>query len=175
MTRGFFISIFFTLLLTAFGNAGEPETPSEPARSGQNAPTQPAQRRTPEENPALGFVRWDDHEQHFNRLTCSPDGDDFTMRAQAEAFRFRAGFHGEEGGSVEQVDFSQSQDLEMIVGDGPRFQRDSYLALGEHGEIRLTAADAHGARGTALLLPGTGKARENHPDGLEIEFEINCP
>lgn len=76
---------------------------------------------------------------------------------------------------IEQVDFSQSRDLKIIVGDGPRLTRDSYLALGEQGEVRLAAANPQGARGTARLLPGTGEARENHPGGLEVEFEINCP
>jgi len=178
MIRHISLSVFFALLLTACGNGGDPGPVSDLARSAQDTPAQPAQPaqpRVPEENPALGFVRWGAHEQRFTRLTCSPDGDDFTMRAHAEAFRFRIGFRGEDGGGFEQIDFSQSRDVEMILGDGPRFDRDSYIALGEHGEVILAAADPHGARGTALLLPGTGDARENHPEGLEIEFAINCP
>jgi hypothetical protein len=168
-------SAFFAsavLLTVACGDtasAPDPESTEDPA----SRPV-PAESRRAEENPALGWVRWEGHEQRFSRLTCDMSAGDYLIRVSDPAFRFRVGFRGEESGTIDQVDFGQSRDVEMIVGDGPRMERDSYIVLGDQGSVDLEASP-QGARGTAQMLPGTGDAMQKHPDGLEVEFELNCP
>jgi hypothetical protein len=125
---------------------------------------------------AMGQLRWDDQERTIPQVTCELSHGAWTVRGRGDGFQLRVELHGQEGRSETDLDPGQPLmvNLRLDQEEGP------HLSLTMNSNHRLMGEVEGGQAGysgqTKLIAANNAAGRlYPYPEGVEIEFELNCP
>ncbi len=166
------------LLLSACGNEQEPKPDggagSDQGRSNQQQPA-PA-RATAANERVMGRVRWDDQDHTVQQVGCDLSHGACTVRGRGEGFQLRVELHGQEERS--QVDLDPDQplmvNLRIDQEEGPHL---SFTMNSNHRLMGEVEGGQAGYAGLTHLVAANNAAGRlyPYPEGIEVEFELNCP
>lgn len=160
-----------TLLLSACGHENQLDPSngdlSQPAQSRDQGPNQPV----------MGYVRWYDRESLLTTVECSDSDEHWQYDARTADVWVRASRNQQE---PEHASIARTVIRMTIYRDGepnPVFHiLDNLTNEGRHliGDI---SAGPEGISGRTLMIAANPAAGREYPfpEGIEVEFEMNCP
>jgi hypothetical protein len=159
------------LLLSACGNGSQVEqSNNDPARETQARPATTNQ-------PVMGHVRWYDRESRLSRVECSESDDHWQYNARNAEVWLRASRNQKE---PERAPTARTViQLTIYREDEPNLgfhMLDNMTDQGKH-LIGQVEAGPEGIAGRTLMTAANSAAGRDYPfpEGIEIEFELNCP
>jgi hypothetical protein len=176
MTRKSQIAILtsLVLLLSACGNEGQQlQADSDPD---QNSPA----RASATSERVMGYVRWYDRESVFSRVECSDrsgdlDGWHYSARNNEVGLRAWRNPNEPEHASTARTTIglwiNREDDPNLRFHMLDNMSHDSGLLIGD------VEADSEGISGQTLVVAANTPTGYEYPwpEGIEIEFELNCP
>ncbi|AHF00312.1 hypothetical protein THITH_16790 [Thioalkalivibrio paradoxus ARh 1] len=157
------------LLLSACGGDGAQQ------QAGSDGEQQPALASGGSDR-IMGHARWNGQEHAVSQVTCELSHGAWTVRGRGDGFQLRVELLGQEERSETDLDPSQAMmvNLRLDQEDGPNL---SLTMNSNHRLMGEVEGGQAGYSGQTLLVAANNAAGRlyPYPEGIEVEFELNCP
>ena len=174
MKRVFLISIFslgsLVLLLSGCGED------SIQQRGNGDPDQQPQARASAGNDRVMGSIRWEDQERVISQVTCDLSHGAWTVLGRGDDFRLRVELHGQEDRTAANLDSSKPLMVNLRL-DREGEPNLSFSMNSNHNLMGEVEGGAEGYSGRTLLVAANNAAGRlyPYPEGIEAEFELNCP
>jgi hypothetical protein len=145
-------------------------------QTGSDQGQQTAVRAAAANDRIMGHARWDGQERTMPQVTCELSHGAWTVRGRGDGFQLRVELHGQEGRSVTDLDPGQPLmvNLRLDQEEGPHL---SFTMNSNHRLMGEVEGGQAGYAGQTKLVAANNAAGRlyPYPEGIEVEFELNCP
>jgi hypothetical protein len=145
-------------------------------QSSNDSGQQPQARAPAGNDRVMGSIQWDDQERVISQVTCDLSHGAWTVLGRGDDFRFRVELHGQEDRTVASLDPSKPLMVNFRL-DREEEPNLSFTMNSNHNLMGDVDGGAEGYSGRTLLVAANNAAGRlyPYPEGIEVEFELNCP